>query len=101
MEYEWKGVSLKNQKVIMTTQSIDHFWDEVQTVAAHKYSLENTQVISNSDGGPGYSVDRFQSAFSQSRFALLHQLDGYHIGQAINRTFGYKRMSLKTKLNRL
>lgn len=91
-----KRVSLKNQQVIMTTQPIDHFWDEVQTVAAHEYSLENTQIVSNSDGGAGYSADRFQSAFSQSNLPPLHQLDGYHIGQAINRTFGFKKSDLKS-----
>lgn len=91
-----KRVSLKNQQVVMTTQLIDHFWDEVQTIAAHEYSLENTQIVSNSDGGAGYSADRFQSAFSQSNLPPLHQLAGYHIGQAINRTFGYKESDLKT-----
>src|SRR5690625_3403095 len=94
-----KRVSLHQPKVIMTTQSIDQFWDEVQTIAAHKYSLENTQIVSNSDGGKGYSANRFQNAFSQSQFAHLHQLDAYHIAQAINRTFGYKESELKDKIN--
>src|SRR5699024_12191422 len=64
---------------------------EVQTTAAHEYSLEKTQIVSNSDGGNGYSAERFQEAFSQSEFPLLHQLDAYHIQQAVNRTFGYKK----------
>ena len=92
-----KRVSLHQPKVIMTTQSIDQFWDEVQTIAAHKYSLENTQIVSNSDGGKGYSANRFKSAFSQSQFAHIHQLDHYHIAQAVNRTFGYKKSELKDK----
>ena len=48
-----KRVSLKNPKVILTTQSMDDFWNEVQTHAAHEYSLEHTQIVSNSDGGAG------------------------------------------------
>ncbi len=93
-------VSLRNPTVIMTTKSIDDFWKEVQTIAAHEYSLENTQVVSNSDGGSGYSAERFQEAFSQSNFPVLHQLDEYHIQQAINRTFGYKKNNWKDKIRR-
>ena len=93
-----KRVSLTKPRVIMTTKSIDDFWKEVQTIAAHEYSLKNTQVVSNSDGGSGYSAERFQEAFSQSSFPLLHQLDEYHIQQAINRTFGYKKNKWKDKI---
>src|SRR5690625_1486533 len=91
-------VSLRNPKVMMTTKTTDEFWKEVQALTAHEYSLENTQVVSNSDGGSGYSADKFQEAFSQSRFSLLHQLDAYHIEQAINRTFGYKKDKWKDKI---
>src|SRR5690625_4489134 len=91
-------VSLRNPKVMMTTKTTDEFWKEVQALTAHEYSLENTQVVSNSDGGSGYSADKFQEAFSQSRFSLLHQLDAYHIEQAINRTFGYKKNKWKDKI---
>ena len=93
-------VSLRNPKVVMTTKAIDDFWKEVQTLAAHEYSLEHTQVISNSDGGPGYSAEKFQQAFSQSCFPVLHQLDAYHIEQAINRTFGYKKSDWKDKIRK-
>src|SRR5690625_287154 len=79
-------VSLKQPQVIMTTQSIDQFWDEMKSITAHKYSLENTQIVSNSDGGNGYSAERFQSAFSQSRYPLLHQLDAYHIARSEEHT---------------
>lgn len=99
-ETNGKRVSLQHPKVIMTTQPIDHFWAEIQTLAAHEYSLENTQIVSNSDGGKGYSAERFQNAFSQSRFPLLHQLDAYHIAQAMNRTFGYKKSDLKDQLKK-
>jgi len=95
-----KRVSLKNPKVIMTTKSINDFWKEVQTIAAHEYTLENTQIVSNSDGGTGYSAERFQEAFSQTRFPLLHQLDEYHIQQAINRTFGFKKNKWKNKVRK-
>src|SRR5699024_2375952 len=88
-------VSLVNPKVVMTTKPIDDFWKEVQTTAAHEYSLEKTQIVSNSAGGNGYSAERFQEAFSQSEFPLLHQLDAYHIKQAVNRTFGCKKSKYK------
>ena len=93
-------VSLRNPKVIMTTKKIDDFWKEVQTIASHNYSLEQTQVVSNSDGGAGYSAERFQEAFSQSCYPLLHQLDAYHIEQDINRTFGYKKSKWKDKIRK-
>ncbi len=91
-------VSLRNPTVIMSTQSIDSFWKEVQTIVANEYSLEETQIVSNSDGGPGYSVERFKEAFSQSNQSVLHQLDAYHIQQAVNRTFGYKQSDWKDKI---
>ena len=91
-------ISLRNPKVIMTTKSIDDFWKEVQSFVAYEYSLENTQVVSNSDGGAGYSAERFREAFSQSRYVHLHQLDAYHIQQAVNRTFGYKKSKWKDKI---
>src|SRR5699024_7782389 len=40
-----KRVSLKEPTVIMTSKPIATFWDEVQAVTAHKYSLEQTQVV--------------------------------------------------------
>lgn len=85
-----KRVSLREPKVILTTQSTETFWSEVQAATAHRYSLENTQVVTNSDGGPGYTADKFQEAFSQSHHKILNQLDSYHISQALNRTFGVK-----------
>jgi len=95
-----KRVSLRNPKVIMTTKVTDDFWNEVQALAVHEYSLENTQVVSNSDGGSAYSAEKFRQAFSQSSFSLLHQLDAYHIEQDINRTFGYKKNKWKEKIRK-
>lgn len=83
-----KRVSLRKPKVIMTTQPTAEFWKEVQAFTAHKYSLEDTQVVSNSDGGAGYTAERFQEAFSQSKYPVLNQLDPYHVSQALNRAFG-------------
>ncbi|MBU5267836.1 hypothetical protein [Virgibacillus proomii] len=51
--------------MMMTTQPTARFWKEVQAFAANHYSLENTQVITNSDGGQGYTAEKFQGAFSQ------------------------------------
>lgn len=83
-----KRVSLRNPKVIMTTQATEGFWKEVQAFTAHHYSLEDTQIVSNSDGGAGYTAEKFQEAFSQSKYSVLNQLDPYHISQALNRAFG-------------
>jgi len=90
-----KRVSLRNPKYIMTTQPAEGFWQEFQASAAHHYSLENTQVVGNGDGGTGYGAEKFQEAFSQSNQPVLVQLDAYHIGQAINRTFGWKKNKYK------
>ena len=53
-------VSLLSPQVIMTTKSTEHFWSEVQTLTAYRYSLEEAQVVTNSDGGAGYSAEKFQ-----------------------------------------
>ena len=74
-------VSLVSPKVIMTTEPRDQFWKEVQAFTAHEYSLEKTQVVTNSDGGAGYTAERFQEAFSQSEYPVLNQLDAYHVFQ--------------------
>jgi hypothetical protein len=95
-----RRVSLRNPKVLMTTKATDDFWKEVQTIVAHEYSLEQTQVVSNSDGGPGYSAEKFKQAFSQSHLPIFHQLDAYHIEQAINRAFGYKKTEWKDKIRK-
>jgi len=94
-----KRVSLDNKHVILTTKSTDTFWSQVQATTAHRYSLEKTQVVTNSDGGNGYTADKFQEAFSQSEFKVLNQLDPYHISQAVSRTFGVKS-EWKTKVNK-
>jgi hypothetical protein len=92
-------VSLRDSTVILTTRSTDVFWNQVQAEAANKYALEDTQVVTNSDGGKGYTADKFQEAFSQSKHEVLNSLDPYHIAQALNRTFGVKN-SWKTKVKK-
>ncbi|MCR1836127.1 ISLre2 family transposase [Oceanobacillus caeni] len=90
-----KRISLRNPQVIMTTKPTNDFWKEVQAFTASHYSLENTQVVTNSDGGPGYTAERFQEAFSQSSYPVLNQLDSFHISKALNRTFGAKGSEFK------
>lgn len=96
-EKNGKRVSLKDRKVLMTTQSMDNFWSEVQAFAANEYNLRHTQIVTNSDGGAGYNGERFKEAFSQTNHPILHQLDEYHIQQALGRTFGWKTNKLKSK----
>ncbi|TCS77457.1 ISLre2 family transposase, partial [Tepidibacillus fermentans] len=95
-----KRVALRQPKVIMTTQPTMDFWKEIQAFAAHQYSLEHTQVVSNSDGGHGYTADKFQEAFSQSRYPVLNQLDSYHIVQALNRAFGIEKNEYKDAIHK-
>lgn len=97
-EENGKRVSLKNRKVIMTTQPIHRFWDELQAFSAHEYSLENTRIITNSDGGRGYTAERFQATYSQSRYPVLNQLDAYHVFEALNRALGWKKSEMKEKI---
>jgi len=98
-ETNGQRVSLRHSTVILTTRSTDVFWHQVQAEAANKYALEDTQVITNSDGGKGYTADKFQEAFSQSKHEVLNSLDPYHIAQALNRTFGVKN-PLKTEVKK-
>lgn len=78
----------------MTTQLTEHFWKEVQALTAHRYSLEKTQVVTNSDGGTGYTAEKFQEAFLQSEYPTLNQLDAYHVFQGLNRAFGARDSEL-------
>src|SRR5699024_3660444 len=64
------------------------------------YSLENTRVITNSDGGNGYTAEKFQTVFSQSKYPVLNQLDAYHITQSLNRTFGMKDDHYKPEIRK-
>lgn len=95
-----KRVSLRNQKVLMTTKSTSEFWKEVQVLTANHYSLEKTQVVTNSDGGAGYTAEKFQEAFSQSEYPVLNQLDPYHVFQGLNRALGAKQSDYKTELRK-
>src|SRR5699024_12687173 len=88
-------VSLINPQVMLTTQGVNDFWREVPASSASKYSLEGTQVVTTSDGGSGYAAERFQEAFSQSKYPVLNQLDAYHIKQSINRAIGWKMNEFK------
>jgi len=84
----------------ISVSSAEDFWKEVQADAAHHYSLENTQVVTNSDGGQGYTAEKFQEAFSQSRYPVLNQLDSYHIAQGLNRALGSKKSSYKDQIRK-
>jgi len=90
-----KRISLRNPKVIMTTQPTANFWKEVQAFSTDQYSLEKTQVVTNSDGGAGYTAEKFQEAFSQSNYPVLNQLDAYHVFQGLNRALGAAQSEYK------
>ncbi|SDC79038.1 ISLre2 family transposase [Shouchella lonarensis] len=92
-----KRVKLTSPYAIMTTKEINRFWQEVQAVTAHRYALSETQVVTGSDGGAGYTPDRFQEAFSQSNKPVLNQIDGYHVQQSLSAAFGVKSHEYKTK----
>ena len=93
-----KRVSLKEPKAVMTTKKTAGFWAEIQAFTANHYALQQAQVITNSDGGQGYTADRFQEAFSQSNYPVLNQLDSYHVFQGLNRAFGVKTNVFKQQV---
>ena len=93
-----KRVSLKEPKAIMTTKKTAGFWAEIQAFTANHYALQQAQIITNSDGGQGYTADKFQEAFSQSNYPVLNQLDSYHIFQGLNRAFGVKTTIFKQQV---
>jgi hypothetical protein len=66
-----KRVALKAPMVAMSTEAIDDFWNEVQTMTAMTYSLEQTQ---NSDGGVGYGEEWFKTTFLA--FSYLKRITG-------------------------
>lgn len=93
-----KRVSLKEPKAIMTTKKTAGFWAEIQAFTANHYALQQAQIITNSDGGQGYTADKFQEAFSQSNYPVLNQLDSYHVFQGLNRAFGVKTTIFKQQV---
>ena len=95
-----KHVALNAPMVVMSTEAIDDFWNEVQTMTAMTHSLEQTQAVANSDGGVGYGEERFKATFSQSEKEALCQIDKYHVSQAIIRTFGAKKSDMKTHIKK-
>ena len=98
-EKNGKRVSLKEPKAIMTTKKTAGFWAEVQAFTASHYALQQAQVITNSDGGQGYTAEKFQEAFSQSNYPVFNHLDSYHIFQGLNRAFGAQTNVFKQKVN--
>lgn len=85
-----KRVSVVNPLVIMTSKGTSKMWSQVQAVSSNQYSLEDTQIISNSDGGVGYGAGKFEEAFSQSKKEVLNQLDSFHVYKALKRALGVK-----------
>lgn len=83
----------------MTTKKTAAFWAEVQAFTATHYALQHAQIITNSDGGPGYTADKFQETFSQSNYPVLNQLDAYHIFQGLNRAFGVQSNLFKQNIH--
>lgn len=95
-----KRISLRNQKVVMTTKPASEFWKEVQALTGNHYSLEKTQVVTNSDGGAGYTAEKFQEAFAQSEYPVLNQLNSYHVFQGLNRALGARQSDYKSELRK-
>ncbi|MBU5594541.1 ISLre2 family transposase [Amphibacillus sp. MSJ-3] len=95
-----KRVSLRNPTAIMTIQPTANFWKEVQALTAHHYSLEKTQVVTNSDAGAGYTAEKFQEAFSQSEHPVINQLDSYHVFQELNRALGAAKSEYKDEIRK-
>lgn len=57
-------------------------------------------MVSNSDGGAGYTAEKFQEVFPQSKYPVLNQLDPYHVSQALNRTFGGGKSEWKEEVKK-
>ncbi|RKQ34252.1 hypothetical protein D8M06_07670 [Oceanobacillus halophilus] len=79
-----KWVSLRNPMAIMTTKPIADFW----------------KVVTNSDGGAGYTAEKFQENFSQTEYPVLNQLDAYHVFQGLNRAFEAGKSEYKDELRK-
>src|SRR5699024_2558117 len=84
----------------MTNKPTSELWKDVQAYTANHYSLENTQVVTNSDVGTGYTAEKFQEAFSQSKYPVLNQLDPYHVFQGLNRALGARKSEYKSELRK-
>lgn len=79
----------------MTTKTMDEFWEEVQATTAFRYDVREAQVVTNSDGGAGYTAERFQEAFGQSQRPIWHHLDPFHIAKAFQRAFRQEKGEMK------
>ena len=57
-------------------------------------------MVTNSDGGAGYTAEKFQEAFSQSEYAVLNQLDACHVFQGLNRAIGTSESKYKDEIRK-
>ena len=57
-------------------------------------------MVTNSDGGAGYTAEKFQEAFSQSEYPVINQLDSYHVFQGLNRALGAAKSEYKDEIRK-
>lgn len=78
---------LKRPWAVMTSRSLETFWQQVSAAVADHYQLDHVQVVANSDGGAGYDTEHFREAFFGSAKPLIVQLDPFHVAQSLTRAF--------------
>ena len=92
---EWTAVTVSHQTVGSLLKRVG----EAQAFTATHYALQHAQIMTNSDGGPDYTADKFQETFSQSNYPVLNHLDAYHIFQGLNRAFGVQSNLFKQTIH--
>lgn len=63
-------------------------WEKLEKYLSAKYRLDNTIVISNTDGGSGYSFDNCSLAIGVCK-QHIHFIDRYHVNKKIKSRFSF------------
>lgn len=63
-------------------KSSKHAWEQLEKYLSSTYDLEHTIVVSNTDGGPGYSMDNCSMVIGRCK-QHIHFIDRYHVNKKI------------------
>lgn len=77
---------LKAPYAVMTSRGVDTFWAQAQAAVEQRYRFTQTQVVANSDGGPGYGESHFKDVFCGTKKPVRVQLDAFHVARSLTRS---------------
>lgn len=77
-----KRSQLVKPRYFSSMKSSKHAWEQLEQYLSSIYDLEHTIVVSNTDGGPGYSMDNCSMVIGRCK-QHIHFIDRYHVNKKI------------------